>query len=93
MITLVVSALLFGVILGQFFKVLALVLSDVLLVLIVLAASAYSSDGPASIGLKLAVLITSNAVGYALGQSVFHIADLLHWLRTQRTTPVKSRRV
>lgn len=91
MMTFVFSALLFGAILGQFFKVMILFPADALLILFILAASAYSNDGPTSIALKIAILIPSNAVGYALGQSVFHIPDLWHWLRTHRTSHAKSR--
>jgi hypothetical protein len=93
MITLILLALLFGAILGQFFKVVILFPADAVLILFILVASAYSNDGLASVALKIAVLIPSNAVGYALGQSVFHIPDLWHWLRTHRALQVKSRRL
>jgi hypothetical protein len=93
MLNLVVVASLFGVLLGQFFKVLILVYANVLLILFlfIVAACTYSNDDPASIALKIAAVIPSTTVGFALGQTAFHVPDLLDWLRRRRTPPASER--
>jgi len=91
MLNLVVSAALFGVVLGQFFKVMILFPANVLSILYIVDASPYSNVGPAPIALKTVVLIPGTTVGFVLGQTVFHVSDLLHWLRTRRTPPASRR--
>ena len=80
----IVLASLSGAALGQFFKVMILFPAAALSILFVLAASAYGDDGPAWIALKIVVLLTGLTVGFVLGQTVFHIPDVLRRLRTRR---------
>ncbi len=85
---LVALTALFGIILGQFFKVYIIIPANVLSIVFILATSGYLNDGPVWLVLKIMVLIPSITVGFVLGQTVFHIPDLLQWVRTHRTRSV-----
>lgn len=81
MSALAISAFLLGGALGQFFKVLILVPAGGLAILFVLAASIYFGDALPQMALKIQVLIMSITVGYACGQTAFHVPDILQRMR------------
>jgi hypothetical protein len=86
MVCVVALAALFGVILGQFFKVPILFLANGFSILLVLPAFAYLDDRPSGIAVKIMLLTPSISVGFVLGQTLFHIPYLFHRRRTLRKT-------
>jgi hypothetical protein len=83
-------SLLFGWILGQFFKVLILVPAGGVAFLLVLAVSIAGSDAPLQIALKIIVINSMLPVGYILGQAVFYVPGIIRRMqKTRRQTMVR----
>lgn len=85
MIILAILSLLTGWIIGQLFKVFALIPASGLAIPIVFAASVSLGDPPLQTALKIAAGIWIMAVGYALGQLFFNLPSILRGWRKSRT--------
>ncbi len=84
MIMLAILSLLAGWLLGQFFKVQALIPAIGLTFPIVLAASFYAGDTPLYMALKIAAAIWIMAIGYGLGHIVFNVPRIVrNWRRAR----------
>ncbi len=73
--------LLYGWLLGQFFKVAVLLPAICLATPVILAASVSRGDAALQMALKVATSIWLMAIGYALGQLVLNLPCILRGLR------------
>ncbi|MCI0467108.1 MAG: hypothetical protein L0Y57_08910 [Beijerinckiaceae bacterium] len=68
MISILLSSLIAGMVLGHFFKVLILVPAGLLAIVLVLSAALYAGDDLPQVILQIGITIPSLAVGYFAGQ-------------------------